>query len=112
MGNSWGQWEGDTLVIETTQIRPEQLAAGGYVLPGGGSEDFRVIERLTRADENTINYEFMIFDPATYAQPWGGQVPFKRQPGLVYEYACHEGNYAMTNILAGARAEEREAGTN
>jgi hypothetical protein len=108
MGNSWGYWAGDTLVVETTQVRPEQLSAGGYVLPGGGSDAFRVIERLTRADENTINYEFTIIDPATYTQPWGGQVPFVRQPGLIYEYACHEGNYAMVNILSGARAEERE----
>ena len=109
MGNSWGRWEGDALVIETTDIRPEQLAAQSYIFPGG-SGDMRVIERLTRADENTINYEFTVIDPATYTQPWGGEIPFKRQPGLVYEYACHEGNYAMTNILSGARAEERAAG--
>jgi hypothetical protein len=108
MGNSWGRWEGDTLVIETARIRPEQLTAQSYIFPGG-SEEMRVIERLTRADENTINYEFTVIDPATYTQPWGGQIPFRRQPGLVYEYACHEGNYAMTNILSGARAEERGA---
>jgi hypothetical protein len=108
MGESWGWWEGNTLVIETTHLRPEQLNAHGYVYPGG-SEDMRVIERLTRVDENTINYEFTVDDPTTYTAPWGGQVPFKRQPGLVYEYACHEGNHAMSNILSGARAEERRA---
>jgi hypothetical protein len=111
MGDSRGWWEGDTLVIETTHLRPEQLNAYGYIYPGG-SEDMRVVERLTRVDPNTINYEFTVDDPTTYTSPWGGQVPFKRQPGLVYEYACHEGNYAMSNVLSGARAEEREASAN
>jgi len=108
MGESHGWWEGNTLVIETTHLRPDQLNATGYVYPGG-SENMRVVERLTRVDANTINYEFMVDDPTTYTAPWGGQVPFKRQPGLVYEYACHEGNYAMSNILSGARAEERQS---
>ncbi len=108
MGESWGRWDGNTLVIETTHLRPEQLNATPYVYPGG-SEQMRVIERLTRVDEYTINYEFTVIDPATYTQPWGGQVPFKRQPGQVYEYACHEGNYAMSNVLSGARSEERRA---
>jgi hypothetical protein len=100
-----GRWEGDTLVIETTNLREEQINAYGYLFPGG-SEDMRVIERLTiRADASTLNYEFTVIDPATYtAREWGGQVPFKRLPGLVYEYACHEGNYAMSNVLSGARA--------
>jgi hypothetical protein len=111
MGDSRGWWEDDTLVIETTHLRPEQLNAQGYVYPGG-SEDMRVVERLTRVDANTVNYEFTVIDPTTYTAQWGGQVPFKRQPGLVYEYACHEGNYAMANILSGARAEERQAAAN
>jgi hypothetical protein len=108
MGDSRGHWEGDTFVIETTNIRPEQLEAASYIFPGGSS-DMTVVERLTRVDMNTINYEFTVIDPSTYTQPWGGEVPFKRLPGLLYEYACHEGNYAMTNILSGARAEERAA---
>ena len=111
MGASRGWWEGDTLVIETTQIREDQLNAYGYLFPGG-SEEMRVIERLTRADPNTINYEFTVIDPATYTAEWGGQIPFKRLPGQVYEYACHEGNYAMSNVLSGARAEERRAAEN
>jgi hypothetical protein len=111
MGDSWGWWEDDTLVIETTNLRPQELNDQPYVYPGG-SEETRVVERLTRVDEHTINYEFMVHDPVTYTEPWGGQIPFKRQPGLVYEYACHEGNYAMTNILSGARAEERRAAQN
>jgi hypothetical protein len=108
MGDSRGHWEGDTFVIETTHIRPEQVEAASYVFPGGSS-DMTVIERLTRVDENTMNYEFTVIDPDTYTAPWGGELPFKRLPGQLYEYACHEGNYAMTNILAGARAQEREA---
>jgi hypothetical protein len=111
MGDSRGWWEGDTLVIETTNIRPEQLAAQSYVFPGGSSE-MRVVERLTRSGPNTLDYEFTIVDPSTYTAPWGGEVPFRRQPGQIYEYACHEGNYAMTNILAGARAQERQARDN
>ena len=112
MGDSRGWWEGDTLVIETTNIPEEQLNAYGYLFPGG-SPEMRIIERLTRADPSTINYEFTVIDPATYTAEWGGQIPFKRLPGLVYEYACHEGNYAMENVLSGARAEEaREAAAN
>ncbi|MGD8729532.1 MAG: hypothetical protein PVJ80_02635 [Gemmatimonadota bacterium] len=107
MGDSHGHWEGDTLVIETTNIRPEQVHEQSYAFPGG-SVDLKVEERLTRAGPDVINYEFTVIDPETYTQPWGGQVPFRRQPGLIYEYACHEGNYAMTNMLRGARAEERE----
>ena len=112
MGESRGWWEGDTLVIETTHLRPDQLNAYGYLFPGG-SEEMRVIERLTRVDPSTIDYEFTVIDPSTYTAEWGGQIPFKRLPGLVYEYACHEGNYAMANVLSGARAEEaREANAN
>ena len=102
-GDSWGWWEGDTLVVETTNISPSQTLQG---IPA--SPEMKVVERFTRADQFTINYEFMIHDPATYAEPWGGEVPFKALPELVYEYACHEGNYALSNVLSGARAQERE----
>jgi hypothetical protein len=103
-GDSWGRWVGDTLVVETTNIHPAQTFEG---VPA--SEALRVIERFTRADENTINYEFTVIDPTTYPEPWGGEIPFKKLDALVYEYACHEGNYALANVLAGARAEERRA---
>jgi hypothetical protein len=102
MGDSRGRWAGDTLVIETTNIHPVQ-AAGFY----GASEKLRVIERFTRADENTLLYSFTIDDPETFAEPWGGELPFRRLDELVYEYACHEGNYALSNVLSGARAQER-----
>ena len=101
-GDSWGRWEGDVLVVETTHIRPDQISRG--VPP---SEDLKVIERFSRVDEETILYEFTIDDPMTYTSVWGGEIPFKRLNGQVYEYACHEGNYSLSNILSGARYQER-----
>ena len=105
MGDSWGHWEGDTLVIETTNLSAKQ--ANGTLTYPGGSDEMRVTERLTRVDETTINYEFTVIDPETYTAEWGGEVPMKALDGLIYEYACHEGNYALGNILRGARYEER-----
>jgi len=106
MGDSWGRWEGDTLVVETTNLPVKQLNGSRYIYPGG-SENMKVIERFTRADEHTINYEFTVDDPDTYTRPWSGQVPFKALGDQVYEYACHEANYSLFNVLSGARAEER-----
>ena len=102
MGDSWGRWVGDTLVVETTNIHPNQSLQG---IPP--SEEIRVVERFTRASEDRIHYEFTVEDPLRWEQPWRGEVPFNRLDGLVYEYACHEGNYALENVLRGARAEER-----
>ncbi|WP_420632457.1 hypothetical protein [Candidatus Palauibacter sp.] len=104
-GDSWGYWEGGTLIVETTNLNPEHAFRG--VPP---SKDRKVIERFTRVDEETILYEFTIDDPGTYTSSWGGQVPFKRFDHLLYEYACHEGNYAMSNVLSGARYQERMRG--
>jgi len=101
-GNSWGRWEGETLVVETTNLSPLQLIRG--VSP---SEDAVVIERFTRADEETILYEFTVEDPARWTQPWGGQIPINQLHARVYEYACHEGNYSLPNVLSGARYQER-----
>jgi len=103
MGDSWGRWEGDVLVVETTNISPLQVLRG---IPP--TERLKVIERFTRVDEETILYEFTIDDPTTYTQPWGGEVPFRKVDHLLYEYACHEGNYALTNILSGARYLESQ----
>ena len=102
MGDSWGRWEGDTLVVETTNLHPDQTLQG---IPP--SEEMRVTERFTRVSENTINYQFTVEDPLMWTRAWSGEVPFTRLDGLVYEYACHEGNYALENVLRGARAEER-----
>jgi hypothetical protein len=107
MGDSWGRWEGETLVIETTNIHPEQrmlsISLGGEFYP---SEEIVITERLTRVSETKIHYEFLIEDPIVLSAPLAGEVPFNRLDGLVYEYACHEGNYAMENVLRGARSQE------
>ena len=101
-GDSWGRWEGNTLVVETTNIHPDQMFRG---IPP--SEPMKVIERLTRVDEETILYEFTVEDPTTYTEPWGGEIPFKKFEDLLYEYACHEGNYSFSGVLSGARYQER-----
>ena len=106
-GDSWGVWEGNTLVVETPNIYPLQDYMGIHPTP-----DLTVHERFTRVDEETILYEFTVDDPTTYVEPWGGIVPFKRFDELLYEYNCHERNYAMSNILSGARYQEREGGRN
>ena len=100
-GDSWGRWEGNTLVVETTNMNPDFAFRE---VPG--SEDGKVIERFTRVDEDTVLYEFTIDDPANYTSIWGGQIPFKQFDQPIYEYACHEGNYALTNVLSGARFQE------
>jgi hypothetical protein len=107
MGDSWGRWEGDVLVVETTNFHLLQSFRG--IAP---TDDLKVIERFSRVDEDTILYEFTIDDPTTYTQPWGGEFPFKKMDDLLYEYACHEGNYALSNILSGARYQERMAAQN
>ncbi|MGD8729013.1 MAG: hypothetical protein PVF90_04885 [Gemmatimonadota bacterium] len=109
MGVSWGHWEGETLVVETTNIHPDQTLVGG----GAGfnpSPRARITERFTRVGPKTINYEFTVDDPGTFARPFSGEVPFNALDALVYEYSCHEGNYAMSGVLGGARAAERSAG--
>jgi hypothetical protein len=102
MGDSIGRWEGDTLVVETTNFHPLQTFRGA-------SDTLKVVERFTRVDAETIHYKFTIDDPQTWTAPWSGELPFRRTDELIYEYACHEGNYALSNILSGARAQEREA---
>jgi hypothetical protein len=104
-GDSWGRWEGDTLVVETTNLNPSHPFRG--IVP---TEHTRVIEGFTRVDEDTILYAFTIVDPTTYTQPWGGEIPFEKFDDLLYEYSCHEGNYALQGILSGARYQESQAG--
>jgi hypothetical protein len=107
-GDSWGHWVGDTLVVETTNIHPNQTI-GDYEDKIFHSEDLVLTERFFRVDEETILYEFRMDDPRTYSEPWGGQVPFRRFDDRIYEYGCHEGNYALGGILSGARYQERAA---
>ena len=107
MGDSWGRWEGDTLVVETTNLPDRQINSALYVTPGG-SEQRKVTERLTRSGPRTINYEFTVDDPA-YTASWGGEVPMTQVDDLIYEYACHEANHSLFNVLRGARSEEARA---
>jgi hypothetical protein len=107
-GDSIGRWEGDTLVIETTNIHPLQLAQTSPLWPyRGASDNLKVTERLTRTGPDTLLYKFTIEDPATFIAPFSGELPFHRIDELIYEYACHEGNYALPTILSGARVEEQ-----
>ena len=100
-GDSWGRWEGDVLVVETTNINPNQTFLG--IRP---TERLKVTERFTRVDEETFLYAFTVDDPTTYSQVWGGVIPYKRFNDKLYEYACHEGNYGLTAVLSGARYQE------
>ena len=103
-GDSIGRWEGDTLVVETTNFN--DTPALGY----GASRELKVVERFTLVDEHSLLYNFTVDDPATWEAPWTGEYVWPRTDEPVYEYACHEGNYSMGNILCGARRLEAEAG--
>jgi hypothetical protein len=107
MGDSRGHWDGDTLVIETTNFNGKVgLTRNGNTTPV--SRDYRLTERLTRIDADTLRYEATIDDPRTWTRPWTVALPFTRHSDYgMFEYACHEGNYAMKHILSGARAEEK-----
>jgi len=128
IGDSRGHWEGDTLVIETTNFngkraflgggrmsengpaRGENAGGGNGGRSGGGRTDqqMKVVERFTRTAKDTLTYHFTVIDPGTYVKPWSGEIPMQATEGPIYEYACHEGNYAMFDILGGARKQEQE----
>jgi hypothetical protein len=99
-GDSIGWYEGDTLVIETTNFHPQQLFRGA-------SDTLKVTERLSRMDGDTLLYKFTIDDPQTFTRSWSGEVPFERLDEMIFEYACHEGNYALMNVLSGERSQEK-----
>ena len=102
MGDSIGRYEGDTLVVETTQIPEVQEFMGSW-------KNLKVTEWFTRLSPDKILYRFQLEDPDTWDAPWGGEYTFLTPNGKVYEYACHEGNYALPGILGGARLKEKEA---
>jgi hypothetical protein len=104
-GDSTGHWERDTLVVDTTNIRANETLAIGA--GQARSETFHLIERFTIADPDTLLYEFTVDALGTFVRPWTAVVPMKRTENLMFEYACHEGNYGLVDILRGARAEER-----
>jgi hypothetical protein len=106
-GNSWGRWEGDTLVIETTGVRDEVTPRGSSIPMGPGA---RIIEKITRTGPRSIRYEFLVSDPTLWVSDWGGEFPMELTEDPMFEYACHEGNYGIANTLRGAREEERAAG--
>jgi hypothetical protein len=101
-GHSAGHWEGDTLVIETSNFNPERAWRGT-------SDKMKLVERITRVDADTLEYTFTVNDPETWTKPWTASTTLRKSDGQLYEYACHEGNYSEGNILAGARALEKKA---
>ena len=103
LGDSIGHWEGDTLVVDTTNFTNKTRFRGS-------SENLHVMERFTRTDAKTILYRVTIDDPSTFTKQWTGEYPFVATQGPIYEYACHEGNYSLTDILGGARKADAEAG--
>ena len=106
LGDSVGRWEGDTLVVETTNFTDRVNTRGVTVF--GGSERMRLVERFTRIGPDTIDYRYTIEDPVNYTAPWTAAIPMTRIEGEIFEYACHEGNYSVANILRGARANEQQ----
>jgi len=102
LGDSRGHWEGDTLVVDTTNFSSKSNFRGS-------SENLHLIERFTRTGPESMTYKVTVEDPTTFTKPWTADIPMSKTAGPIFEMACHEGNYAMTGILAGARAEEKKA---
>jgi hypothetical protein len=99
-GSSRGRWDGDTLVIETTNFTDVTAFQGA-------SADMKLTERFTRVSEDTLTYRFTVDDPKVWTRPWTAEVPWKKSIGPIFEHACHEGNYSLTNLLRGAREDEK-----
>jgi len=106
LGDSVGRWEGDTLVVETTNFNPGQSFRGSLRHVIYMTQDARVVERFTRVGAKEILYEFTVDDPGAFTEAWSAEIPLRAADGKIYEYACHEGNYSLVGILAGARQEE------
>lgn len=101
LGDSRGRWEGNTLVVETTNFTDKTNFRGS-------GQNLRVTERFMRVDKSTLLYQFTVDDPQSFGRPWSGEIPLKKVDGPIFEYACHEGNYSMANILSAARHDERK----
>ncbi len=109
-GDSRGHWEGDTLVVDTTNFKGSlQSRFGVSYLDGMSDQNLHVTERFRRADAETIIYQATVDDPSVYTKPWTVELTMSKRASRIFEYACHEGNYAMMDILAGARAEEKKS---
>ena len=105
MGDSIGWWDGDTLVVETVNLHPQQKAR----MMASLSDQGRIIEKFTRYSDQQIFYEFEVIDPVFYTESWGGEISFNSTDTKLYEYACHEGNYGLQGILGGYRRQEMDA---
>jgi hypothetical protein len=107
LGDSRGRWEGKTLVVDTTNFNGKTRF--GFLYDGLTDENYHLTERFTRTDADTILYQFTVDDPTVYVRPFTGELTLSKTQGRIYEYACHEGNYGMVGMLAGARADEKKA---
>jgi hypothetical protein len=104
-GDGIGHWEGGTLVVDVTNYR-DDVRFASFNCCGPAGENMHITERFRRVDDRTIDYRYTVDDPSTFTRPWTAAVPMTRIDESLFEYACHEGNYAMEDILRGARAEE------
>lgn len=107
LGDSRGHWEGNTLVVETTNFTDKVSERRPTLAVYGASDAMKVVERFTRVDADTIDYRFTVTDPTTFTQPWTASIPMRLVDAPLFEYACHEGNYSIPNMLRGAREQER-----
>jgi hypothetical protein len=105
LGDSRGHWEGNTLVVETRNFNTKRTFRGA-------GPNMKLIERFTRVNADTLNYEFTVNDPDTWTRPWTARLAMERNPLPIYEYACHEGNYSLATVLQGARVQEKAAEEN
>jgi hypothetical protein len=100
LGDSVGHWDGDTLVVDTTNFTDNTHFRGA-------DQNLHVIERFTRTGENALQYRFTVDDPTAFTKPWTGEIVMSHAPGPIYEYACHEANYSLSNMLSAARVQEK-----
>ncbi|HUA18880.1 MAG TPA: hypothetical protein VMB25_09055 [Bryobacteraceae bacterium] len=107
-GDSVAHWESDTLVIDTTNFRASDQSRFGVQYDGMSDENLHVIERFTRTGPVTLTYRATVIDPTVYTQPWTVEIPMEKTEARIFEYACHEGNYGLVDILSGARAHDRQ----
>ena len=103
LGDSRGHWDGDTLVVETTNFREDS----GFRFPVD-AKTLRIVERFHRTAADAIEYQFTVENPSMYSRPWTATLPMRPTDGLIYEYACHEANYSLPHVLEGHRAQEKE----
>ena len=109
-GSSLGRWEGDTLVVETENFPAKRSSFAPTPFEAvGNAEQMRLTERFSLVDDDTLRYEYTVDDPATYTRPFTAALEMRKSEDRIYEYACHEGNYGLRNILTGARAQEKLA---